>query len=347
MTIQERLEAFWTGERPDQIPFTIYEWEWMGVKDDPAWVAMYRQGLGVTHHLMSYRTENKNVQIFDETTKQQGDTIRRQTFKTPVGEIWQTWVNGWHRDYLIKAAQDYRVMTYITRNTVLMPDYETFRAQEQAIQPYGIALLHLERTPLQTILVDYVGLEAFAFHLTDFEEEVRELYAALLEVFRRKVEIVAAGPGRYVANLENFTAESLGPQRYGEFLLPVYEECFPVLHAAGKIVGCHYDGRTECCRELIARAPMDLIESLTEPPEGDQTPTALRKSWPDKLFWSNIRVSDYKLPPEQFRRKIRELVQAYAPDGKRLAFEVSEHRPENWRESMPVVLETLREMSVS
>ena len=52
------------------------------------------------------------------------------------------------------------------------------------------------RTPFQTLLVDYVGLENFAYHLYDFETEVAELYDALLAGFRRQVELIAEGPGR-------------------------------------------------------------------------------------------------------------------------------------------------------
>jgi len=37
-------------------------------------------------------------------------------------------------------------------------------------------------------------------------------------------------------------------------------------------------------------------------------------------------------------------VQAGAPDGRFLAFEVSEDRPPRWRESMPVILAALNEM---
>ncbi len=38
-----------------------------------------------------------------------------------------------------------------------------------------------------------------------------------------------------------------------------------------------------------------------------------------------------------------ERVQAAAPDGRGLAFEISEDLPPNWREAIPVVLEALKE----
>ena len=47
MDIRERLEAFWLGERPDQIPYTIYQNEWRHTADDPAWQELFQKGLGV------------------------------------------------------------------------------------------------------------------------------------------------------------------------------------------------------------------------------------------------------------------------------------------------------------
>lgn len=343
MTIHERLEAFWLGERPDQIPYTIYQNEWRHNQDDPAWEAMYQAGLGVTWHVQPYRTEIRNVESTTKTEERDGVSVAREVIKTPSGEIWQTWADGWHDQYLLKTGEDYRVMTEIVRNTTLIPQYEAVEAKIREIGPYGVLLLNIRRSPLQDMLVDLAGLENFAYHLVDYEDEVRELYGALLQQFRQRIRIAAKAPGRFVSNLENFTAEALGPQRYEEFLLPVYEECFPVLHDAGKVVGCHCDGHTACCKELIARAPIDLIESLTEPSEGDQTLSEARAAWPEKLFWCNIRVGDYDLPPAELRTKVLSLVEEGSVDGRCLAFEVSEQYPGNWRESMPVVLDALME----
>lgn len=346
MDIRERLGVFWSGERPDQIPFTIYQNEWRHTADDPAWQDMFKNGLGVTWYMLSFKVESRNVEIKDEEYTESGKHIRRLTQTTPVGEISATWMDGWHRKYFLETAEDYCVMTYIVENTEVTPQYEVFLAQERELPPYCIAIPVIGRTPLQTILVDFAGLGNFGWHLFEYEEEVRQLYDALLKNFRRIVEIVAQGPGYYVSNLENFTADSLGPRRYEEFLMPVYEECFRILHNAGKIIGCHYDGRTASCKEQIARAPIDLIESLTPPPEGDQTLAEARAVWSDKLFWSNINVACYDLPPEQLRTLVLERVEQAAPDGRRLAFEVSEQYPANWKESVPVVLEALKETRV-
>jgi hypothetical protein len=49
------------------------------------------------------------------------------------------------------------------------------------------------------------------------------------------------------------------------------------------------------------------------------------------------------LPPEKLKQVVLERVEQAAPDSRRLAFEVSEQYPANWRKSIPVVLEALKE----
>ncbi len=346
MNIRKQLELFWSSERPEQIPYTIYHTKVRDAKGDPAWDSLFKAGLGITYKWYPFKMETRDLNTVEREYQKNGNRIRRVVQQTSVGEIWAEWANDWQQKYWIETAEDYRVMTHIVKNSKILPDYDTFEAKENEIGPHAVAWSMIGRTPLQEILVDYAGLEKFSFHLFDFEEEVQQLYDALLKNFGQKVEIAAQGPGRFVSNLENFTAETLGPERYKEFLLPVYEQYFPILHDAGKLIGSHYDGRTMRCRDAIARAPIDVIESLTAPPEGDQTLAECRAVWPDKLFWCNINVSAYDLPKKELRKFLMDLVEQAAPDGRRLAFEVSEALPVRWKESIPMILDILREMRV-
>lgn len=307
---------------------------------------MYKDGLGVTYHFAPFNLITRNVEVIETKSMERGIHIQRLTQRTPIGDITAEWANGWHHKYWLQTPGDYAVMRYIIEHTEVVADIDRYQAECQSLPPFGIPLLALGRTPLQTILVDYAGLENFSAHLYDYPDEVHALYTALLGNFQRQVEITAAAPGKFVSNLENFTADSLGPKRYQKFLLPVYEQYFPILHQAGKIVGCHYDGQTDKCKTLIAQAPIDLIESLTPPPEGDLTLKEARRVWQDKLFWSNLNVALYQLPPQKLREVVLERVAEAAPDGKKLAFEVSEHLPKNWAESMPIVLDALKETRI-
>ena len=344
MNPQERLEAFLAGQRPDRIPYTIYWNEWRHTADDPAWGPLFEKGLRVTYQVCTAAEKTKNVQYRQDCYEENGKKLTRHTMQTPAGDVYAISEHGWMQKYWITTADDYRVMKYIAENTELTPNYEAFEIKAKEVASHGIAHTMLcSRSPIQTILVDYLGLENFGLHLVSFEQEMMELYEALLKNFRRKVEIVAAGPGKYVGVLENFTAETMGPKRFAKYHIPVYEELYPILHSAGKIVGNHYDGKLSACKELIAKAPIDLIESLTAPPEGDMTLAECRAAWPDKLLWVNINVSDYQLEPKKLRQVVLDAVQPAAPDGRHLAFEISEAYPENWKQSVPVVLDALEE----
>ncbi len=343
MDIRERLMAFWAGDRPDQIPYTTYFSKDRNMLNDPRWAPFFDRGLGVTFHVYPYSEKTHDVEIVERNWVENGVQVRRQTQRTPVGDISATWANGWHQTYWLKSPEDYRVMTYIVEHTETLPRFEGYRQEAREIPPFGMALTIIGRTPLQTILVDLAGLEQFGWHIFEYEDDVRTLYEALLVQFRRRVEIAAEAPGRFIANLENFTADTLGPKRYAEYLLPVYEACYPTLHQAGKIVGTHYDGHTASCRDLIAASPIDLIESLTAPPEGDQILSEARKAWPDKLLWVNINMATYDLPAPQLHDRILQMVADASQDGRRLAFEISEDLPPRWRESIPVISDALRE----
>ncbi|MCY2925456.1 MAG: hypothetical protein NT031_08460 [Planctomycetota bacterium] len=345
MTIHERMQAFWAGERPDQIPLTIYGFfcgDWVKEKN-PDWLKLFQAGLAPFHLVGMTSEPVQGVEWANDSFEKDGATWHRAVQRTPVGEIQTIDKAGWRQEYWLKTAQDYRVMTWLVEHRSVEPMYQYWDELQRDMAPYAVLAPSIFRTPIQEILVDLVGLENFAVHLYDFEAEMMELYQAMLKKFRRRVEIVAAGPGRYVSCLENFTAETMGPVRYKQFILPVYEELFPILHQAGKIVGVHYDGKLASCRDAIAGAPVDLIESLTGPPEGDMTYDQCRAAWPEKLFWANLNVSDYQLPPAKLKARVHELVAQASPDGTKLAFEVSEDLPANWRESIPVVMEALNE----
>ena len=344
MNIRERLEAFWAGERPDVIPFTIYQNEWRHTQNDAGWQSLYEKGLGVTWHLRTAKDIwPSEVEMRDETITENGKKLLKRIISTPVGEVYELYDDDWRQKHFLETAEDYAVLTYLAKNLEIAPCYDEYLEQEKAIAPYGVGMAFTGRTPNQTILVDLVGLENFAFHLFDLEAEMMELYEALLNNFRTRVEVVAEGPGTFVSVLENFTAETLGPRRFKQLLVPVYEACFPILQQAGKVVGTHYDGQLASCKDLIANAPMDLIESLTPPPEGDLTLAEARAVWPDKLFWSNINVACYDLPPEELKAEVLRRVEEGAVDGCKLAFEVSEQYPDNWKESLHLVLDALEE----
>lgn len=340
MTNREKITAVLEGKHPDRIPLTIYG---DFIDGDPSWDKLFKLGLCRTQRVQVVRETIENVEKIIKNENQGKYNAEYLTMRTPIGEVTQVSFDGWIQEYFLKTPEDYRVMKYIVQNTRLEFEPESYHYWDNKLVDYGIPIIKANRSPIQTILLDYAGLENLSYHLAEDFPEIHELIEVLMEQLLNYCRIVANGPGRYVQLRENLTSDQLGPDRYKKYHMPVYEKIIPILHAGGKKVFTHYDGKIACIAKLIAQTQFDGIESITSPPEGDMTYSEARAALPDKIFWANINVSNYTLPPKELREKVIDLMKQASPDGRNLAFEISEDLTSNWREALPMVLETLDE----
>jgi len=149
MNPQERLEAFWAGQRPDQIPYIIYWNEWRHTADDPAWQSLFDQGLRVTYQVCTAAEKTKNVQYREDCYEENGRKLTRRMMQTPVGEVYAVSEQGWMQKYWITTADDYRAMKYIAEHTELTSNYEKFEIKIKEVASRGIAHIMLgSRSPL-------------------------------------------------------------------------------------------------------------------------------------------------------------------------------------------------------
>lgn len=349
MNTRERLTEALNGGTPDKTPLSFYSWMvTMDNKEneqllfEDQWKRLYDMGLGICHHVYVIDEVAHGVENVTETVKDGNDTITIQKRITPVGTIQQSFRNGWHQEYWIKSSEDYKVMTWIMENTELVTKYEEYDRGVELVGDNGVVVIRASRTPAMMINVDWAGTEKFCMDVALEDPDMMALYEARKKLFIEETKLVAKGPGRFVKWLENLTISMLGPDRYGQLLVPMYEQCVPILEANDKRVMVHYDGALNVIKDQIADAPFHMIESLTEAPEGDMTYSECRQAWPDKVFWANINVDLYSEPADVLRQAV--IDKRERAGKKAFAFEISEDMPENYAESIPVVLETLDQL---
>jgi len=344
MTNRERILCALRGGTPDRVPFTTYEW--MFSADDPELRPLVERGLGLTRHVNTCNRRTPEVRWEETTFSRDGRTWRRRVMKTPIGDLEELYIENWRQEFFIKKPADYKVLEFVARHTIQEPDYEGFRAQEEALGERGVMIVNGYRSPIQEIWVENVGLANFCCHLADGVEELHRCYEALSERLLETCRIIAAGPGEFVKLWENFTAEPFGAERFARFHAPIYRKCCDILHASGKRVMAHTDGRLARVRAELNATPLDALESLTPPSEGDVPPQEWRTAWPDKALWVNVPVSWYSDPPAKFAARLHDLLDRVgSPRG--LLLEISEDLPANWRQSIPVVLQVLEERAAS
>lgn len=343
MTNRENLIEALEGRKPKRIPFTGYAdmnfSEITVPKDDLA--ELVAGGFALAEYTGVVSETAPNVERLSRTGLFKGKEAVYQTLRTPVGEITQVLVNNWVQEFFLKTPQDYKVMEYVVRNVRLEPDYNAFYEAEKRVGDSGITLIWGRRTPIQTILVDFAGLESFSYQMADFPEVVESLYEALLDQLLETYRIIAAGPGRYVHLLENMTAEAWGPIKFARYHMPAYDKAIALLHDAGKKVYAHFDGKLKCVAHLAGKSAIDGFESFTLPPEGDMLYAEARDNWPDKFIWSNISVGLYSMVERELRSFVRKAVQDAAPDGRNFAMAVLEDIPADWKIKLPIILDEL------
>jgi hypothetical protein len=336
---RQNLTTALEGGQPPVIPYCTYT---DFVTADPAWEALFQQGLVPIHWSSTTRQVTPpEVERIVQRETWRGTAAERIILPTPIGEISQLIAQNWVQEYWLKTPADYRVMEYIVRHTQITPAPEIFAADEAKWGRYGLCLDYAGRSPWQVILVDCAGLEAFSFHLAEGFPGLYALAEALEDQLIETCRLIAKGPAKYVSLLENLTAETWGARRFAKFHLPVYAKILPILHAGGKKVYAHCDGQLACLAVLISQTEMDGIDSLTQPPKGDMSYAQARAAFPNKFFLANINVSLYDLPPAELHPTVQQMARDAAPDGRLMAFEISEDLPANWREAVPVVLEAL------
>lgn len=351
MTTRKDLLAVLNGDTPELTPFSIYEWFFTHPKYDfNEWRPLFDQGLGLCLYCSNMALVEHGV---ENTVEHKVDGDRRYTIhrkKTSVGTLQSVTTNSvsdprlieWNYEYWIKDQKDYKIRQWIIEHTEVVPQYDEFERVEERAGDVGVTIVRGGRTPAMSIQVDYAGEERFALDVALGVDELFELYEAEKKLFLECNRVIAAGPGIFVRWLENLTISMIGPKRYSNLLIPVYDEAVPVLEAGGKRVLVHYDGELKAIADQIANAPFHIIESLTEPPEGDMMLDECRAAWPDKSFWSNINIGLYSLLEDDLREAV--IAKRERGGKKALAFEISEDVPENWQESVPVVLQALQKL---
>ncbi len=340
MTHRERLYTALRGGTPDRTPFTFIH-KWMGTDmHAPAWRRLMDQGIAVVYDVNSVRAIQHGVRDTYEESVRDGSPCSCHTRHTPVGAIREVSAMGWKVEHFIKGPADYKVLQWIVEHTELVAAYDAQRQAEAEVGDLGVAPVVGSRTPMLGINVEWAGPEQFALDLAQETPELFELFYARRRLFLEETRLIAQGPCDFVKWIENLMASLLGPRRYRDWVVSVYRDAVPILEAAGKRVFVHYDGVLRVLRDEIAAAPVHGIESLTEPPEGDMRYDECRAAWPDKVFWANLNLGCYHLPPDRLRAEVRAKL---ARAGRRgVVLGMSEDLPPNWQETLPIILEELQ-----
>ena len=347
MTPRRRILTVLRGGTPDRVPFTIK-------LPNPPRGEMERllrnKGLAVCTDRMVFETSRPNVEVFHHEYMDGRRPCVRETFRTPVGEVSQTWALGGGYgsrrllDHMVEAPEDYPVIEYMIRDEVYVPKDDLFLRETAIIGEDGFVFAGwMPPSPMTAMLWQILGPESFSLHMIDCPDLFFGLYETLLDRQREQYRICAESPALVIHSEENLTADMIGLDRFEKYCVPCYNEFASCLHERGKLFAAHMDGRMKILAAAAAESDIDIIEAFCPVPDGDLELADARRIWADKIIWINFPSPVHLFPPEQVAEHTRRILRAAAP-GDRFLFGITEDIPDGvWQVSLPIIAEVLQQ----
>ena len=240
--------------------------------------------------------------------------VRRlhRRWHTPLGELRGRQRVGpdgslWTEEYPLKSAADFRLLEYISEDTEYRENRDAVASAQRALGEDGLVLCRLMRSPLQRLLVEWLGAEGVSYALADAPRELDRLISRLAAKDEEALALAAASPAEAVWSAENVTAELTGPELFGRYHRPYYDRAASILRAGGKLYGVHLDGRLRPLKEAIGQSGLDFVEGFNPPPLGDVQPEEARAAWPGKAIWLNIPANLFLGEEDRVVRDLKEL----------------------------------------
>ena len=315
MTRRERIMAASRSACADMLPFFHY---WRHSQIGWAERECRNRGMGMSWVRPCYVETIHGVEIGEQQIRSAGRTLYRRTYTTPIGRLYteevrepgvgqwhaqRSWrdVSPWQTKRLICEPDDYEIAKYIVENTEYVADCLPVEQAMDWLGEEGVVLSGLPHSPMQTLMIDWVGSEQgrFFYHLIDHRDLVEDLYRAICESRRPMYEIAARSPAPIVLCGDNLDGFLVNPNLFRSYFMPVYDEQAETLHRHGKLMAVHMDGRVAVLKDLIAETPIDIIEALHPPPMGDLSLDEALAHWPGKAIWVGFPGSVYALGPEE------------------------------------------------
>lgn len=281
MTIRERVEAVLQHETPDRVPFIPFD----ELIPRAAFELDWRNGgMGTLHHYSSVVETNDTPY----TVRWEGNESF-YTYETPFGPMTECFqhkhgVSNTGRvrtKFKIETKEDYAKAIWHINQMQYHLDESGDDKEDFYVGDGGYTHVWAGEPPYMEAQY-YLGLENWAYHQLDYEEEFAQLMDALEAMQERRMACVAKARQTMV-NIGNL-AGNFSPAAFETQVVPYFKKFTDLLHANGKLVTVHADASN--LREyahLIPACGVDIVEAFTPPPVGNLSLRDARAAWGEDI----------------------------------------------------------------
>jgi Uroporphyrinogen decarboxylase (URO-D) len=300
MTMRERILAVYRGETPDVVPYMLDLSHWFYHKNRIPW------DLSVSYEkpeyeLIGYHKQAgagfymPNLGAFYSATY--GDDVQAEVRKEyhagvpeivwrltiPFGSIerrrmWEESSYSWAiTRWGVQTEQDLRVLGYALASRTYAPLWDRYRAWVDEVGDMGVVYLSAGYSAMGHILNYWLGISGTAYAAADWPTTLREVIDQINDNNLKLIDVLAASPADIIIMGDNFSSDIQSPRFFAKWSRAYYAEAIRRLHAAGKCVAIHIDGKLHGAIAMIRDAGADCGDAITPAPMGDLSPLECRE----------------------------------------------------------------------
>ena len=306
-----------------------------------------RERVGVLRWSQVHRVEHPSCRFETQDYFVDGSRWQRITLHTPAGTLYEerafepVYGSSSIHKHFVQEPQDYEALWAYLQDGVVLPDELRYRKDERELGDDGLPLVAVERTPYQQLWVQWVGLSHLSWHLADYPDRVQHTIELLTARARHILEIAWRSAAPFVDFPDNITAPAIGPQRFEQYCVPLYNTLADMLAERGALVFVHMDGDLKPLWKEIAASRVGGLDSFAPAPDNDTTVAQAISLWPEKRLFVNFPSSVHLQSPEQVRAEAEAILAAGGHTG-RLTLQISENVPLSaWHTSFPPILSAI------
>lgn len=306
MTERERLICVLNGGTPDRVPWFADLGHWYRAKLGKPWnlftitnatpemLALHREvKAGWYVEVGSLHDEQYEGGVERERVLEKNEAIER--FHTPLGSI--TMIRCWNQKsfswditkHLVETPQDLKILQYAIERRTFIPRYERWQHLEELAGDIGLGFPSMGYTGLGSLISYYMGVMPTIYAISDEPELIEQYITAYNENHMELVRLYSRSPAPHVIFTDNLSSDIQSPPLFRRFSLAHYKNIADCLHAAGKTVSAHIDGRMNGLIGQLAESGIDVADACTPKPNGDLTPEEIRaQAGPDLILMGGV-----------------------------------------------------------
>jgi hypothetical protein len=332
MTLRERILAVYEGRVPDKVPFMLdlshyyyarFQKPWdlcKGYPEPERDLIDFNRKMGAGFYIPNqahfYRTAyGENVQATVERREVNGIPEIVWRYETPIGAIerirvWEPGSYSWAiKKWGVESEQDLRVLGYAMSVRRYEPLMENYRAWDDYVGEDGLVYLVPGYSAMGYLLHYWMGVENTVYAAADWPETMREVIDGINENNLEFIRMLSKYPARVAVMGDNFSSDVQPPRFFEEWSADYYRRAIGILHAGGKKVAVHIDGKLRNAIGMIREVGADAIDAVTPGSVGGLTPEQCREEAGEGLILSGGIPNELwyaSAPAEAFERAVKD-----------------------------------------